>query len=281
MRHATLSNRLRIAITTVVVAASAASAGACGLVFDTDALERGSPITPDSATDNEVDAGEESVAPACPDTGRGPKLVPVDGYCIDATEVTVADYDTFQKQTPSPLPFADPCKWVTTLRPTTFATQLTTPSRPVVDVNYCHAFHYCKWAGKHLCGSIGGGALPPGDAGITTQSNEWLRACTHGGEQRYSYGETVIAGACTNNSTKIVAVGTRDACKGPYPDLFDMLGNVGEWINACGTDGLTVERDPCYALGVERIRDEGSCWDSNELSRYWTAADLGFRCCGP
>jgi formylglycine-generating enzyme required for sulfatase activity len=269
----------------MVIFVSAGAAGACGLVFDTDALQRGSPsvASDGGATETgiEGDAGDDS-GPTCPSPlGRGPKMIDADGKCIDATEVSVADYDLFQKQTPSPLLFDEPCKFVTTLRPTTFDEQLKTPTRPVVNVNYCHAFHYCKWAGKHLCGHVdGGGALQPGDAGMNVSENEWLRACTRVGKQRYSYGTTVSEGACTTNSFKIVPVGTRDACKGPYPGLFDMLGNVGEWIDACTNDGVTPDRDGCMALGVEDVIGAASCWDGDELSRYWTAPNLGFRCCG-
>jgi hypothetical protein len=78
----------------------------------------------------------------------------------------------------------------------------------------------------------------------------------------------------------MVDVGTHTQCSGPYDGLHDMLGNAREWIDSCTRDGTTEMRDGCTALGGEDVRGEASCWDRNELSRYWTSDDLGFRCCG-
>lgn len=256
---------------------------ACGLVYDADALDHGAPRDDEagdagSPVPDAAEAGtNDAPGRACP-SSRGPRMIDADGQCIDATEVTVADYDLFRRQEGSLMPLPEPCRWVASLTPDTFDEQLKTPRRPVVDVHYCHAFHYCAWAGKRLCGRASGGAVLPGDAGLDPQQNQWLHACTKAGTQAYSYGKTVVPAACTN--ADIVDVATRGACDGPYPGLSDMLGNVGEWVDGCVHDATRVERDGCTVLGYERVRNEASCYDVSEVSRYQTSPDLGFRCCG-
>jgi formylglycine-generating enzyme required for sulfatase activity len=233
-------------------------------------------------TDGAADADRtrETGGPAanpCPTTRGGP-MVSADGECIDATEVTVSQYDRFLVSAgASLLPLPEPCAWVTTLEPDSFTAQLTNPDRPVVDVNWCHAFHYCAWANKRLCGRVGGGAALFGDAGMNPRENQWLRACTKNGTQPYTYGPSVIPGACSDTVT---TVGSRPACDGPYPGLVDMLGNAGEWIDACVEDAALRMRDGCTVLGEELVRDEGSCYHRQEISRYSTSARRGFRCCG-
>ncbi|MDB4995563.1 MAG: Serine/threonine kinase [Myxococcaceae bacterium] len=246
----------------------------CGLAFDLDAL--GSHAGGDAALEADTESGADA-AVACPSL-HGPPMVDADGQCIDATEVTVADYEPFVATGTSVLPAPEPCNWLSTLEPLNFAAQRATPQAPVVNLNFCHAFHYCKWAGKRLCGRIGGGAVALGDAGADPRVNQWTRACTHDGLQAYSYGSVVSVLACPN---KIGPVKARSACAGPYPGLFDMLGNAGEWIDACAQDGTTRPRDGCTVVGFEHLRDEGSCYDLTEVPRSAAAPDLGFRCCGP
>jgi len=189
----------RLVLVTAVMALGLFAVSACGLVFDIEAL---GPGAGDATTDPEIarevdgdsDGGGEASGP-CP-SNHGPPMVLAAGHCIDATEVTVAEYAPFIETARSVLPLPEPCEWVTTFAPTDFAKQRATPTNPVVNVNYCHAFQYCRWAGKHLCGRAGGGPVAPGDAGLDPKTNEWLRACTHEGEQRYSYGKDLAVGAC-------------------------------------------------------------------------------------
>ena len=264
-------------IVLTLAALGAAPVAACGLVFDADALDRGSPVVSDAGLESAAPEDSGGPEPSCVST-RGPAMVAADGQCIDATEVTVEQYDTFLSSAGSTLlPMAKPCDWLTTLEPGDFEAQRTNARRPVVYVSYCQAYAFCAWANKRLCGKVSGGALVPGDAGMDPQENQWLRACTRGGTQDYSYGKTVAVGACKHD---IVAVGQRSACDGPYPGLSDMLGNAGEWIDACANDGPTRERDGCMVLGYEGVRDEASCWHRFEVSRYQASPDLGFRCCG-
>ena len=262
-----------------LVALGLLAVSACGLLYDVDALGNGARAdggSGDAATPPEIEGGVDASGP-CPSL-HGSPMVDADGQCIDATEVTVADYEPFTATAKGALPLPSPCNWVTTFTPDDFETQKSAPASPVVNVNYCHALYYCKWAGKRLCGRIGGGAVAPGDAGADPHTNQWVHACTHDGRQAYSYGAVVAPAVCPN---KVGPVKTRGACSGPYPGLFDMLGNVGEWIDGCVTDGVTREHDGCIAMGLEQVRDEASCFDQADLARYAVAPDLGFRCCGP
>jgi formylglycine-generating enzyme len=281
--------RSRRSLALAALALAAAPIAACGLLFDADALDRGSGGVVDANAEGQApddgghgeggDGGGGGSISACAST-RGPPMVLADGECIDATEVTVGQYAVYLDSVgTTPLPLPAPCGWVTSLVPDHFEAQKTNPNRPVVWVNYCHALHFCRWANKRLCGSVGGGAATFGDAGMNPEKNQWLRACTRRGTQAYSYGTEVSIGACKN--TTILEVGQRSACDGPYPGLSDMLGNAGEWIDSCVEDALTRERDGCTALGYERVRDEASCYDLTEISRYQVSDDLGFRCCGP
>jgi formylglycine-generating enzyme required for sulfatase activity len=244
----------------------------CGLFYDVDALGGHGPTDAAVASD----AGEDAAAPCV--SKHGPPMIDADGVCIDVTEVTVADYEPFVAAASSVLPLEDGCSWVTTLAPDDFQTQKAEPNNPVVNVSYCHALHYCAWAGKHLCRRTSGAPVATGDAGFDPHTNEWVHACTHDGRQAYSYGPTVEDSACKN---QIASVKTPAACAGPYPGLFDMLGNAGEWIDGCVDDGTIDQEDGCVAAGLERQRGEASCYDRSELPRDAVQPDLGFRCCGP
>ena len=254
-------------------------ASGCGLVYDVDSLGAGGSgydAAPETGAGGAVDANDAETAAACPST-RGPAMIDAGGICIDATEVTVADYVLFTAAKRDVLPAKDPCSWVTTLEPDDLEKQKTQPTFPIVNVHFCHASLYCTWAEKRLCGRVGGGRVAPGDAGANPQTNEWLRACTYDGEQRYSYGKDVEADLCPG---KPGPVATRTACGGAYPGLFDMVGNVGEWVDGCEEGNPAgPQHDACTVLGTEYTQGEASCYDYDEVSRYGLSKYIGFRCC--
>src|SRR5881227_1276373 len=82
----------------VLIAGSIAS---CSKDYGSDEASDGGPDASDELASPPPppplpdDAGVDADASRCPDA-PGPTLVEVDTYCIDATEVTVAQYDAFR-----------------------------------------------------------------------------------------------------------------------------------------------------------------------------------------
>jgi formylglycine-generating enzyme required for sulfatase activity len=216
---------------------------------------------------------------------------------MDATEVTDAHYQVFLAAAASPdggVPEQESyCSWNTSYRPGSGA-----PPKddfPVTGVDWCDAYAYCKWAGKHLCGRIGGG-LNPFNADGDPSSSEWFNACSQGGTRRFPYGHDYDPKACNGYDTGFlvtVLVGTLKKCEGGYPGLFDLSGNVAEWEDSC--DGHAGRDDACKLRGGSYLStgnpfnsqpDGGGllndmrCRSVSQASRSdSTASGYGFRCC--
>lgn len=97
---------------------------------------------------------------------------------------------------------------------------------PVNCVSYDGAEQVCSYAGGRMC-----------------TEEEWIAAC-HGTEVRsFPYGNTYDPSACNAHSAMAGAtdvslpttlpVGSMASCHGGLTGLFDMAGNVAEWVNAC------------------------------------------------
>lgn len=207
-------------------------------------------------------------------------------YCIDATEVTQADYATFLAavgvdkkvdglpprcalKTTSHLPGNGQDCQFNPYQPDDAG------KMPVGCVDWCDAYAFCRWADKHLCGAVGGGTSPDRQR-TDPAKDEWYRACTNGTTRAYPYGAAFDANACnTGNKGGLMTVPAKTTCEGGVPGLFDMSGNVNEWSDSCSPGGC-----------VERGGDFG---DSEALDLACTAAvtepaqtrrfQLGFRCC--
>lgn len=199
-------------------------------------------------------------------------------YCIDTTEATNAEYAQFLASGFA-LPAAEVpggCEAVTDYTPSAGWPALPgTDLFPVVDVNYCQATAYCRWAGKRLCGAIAGGPLAAVSFTDPKQS-QWLNACTHGGAQTYPYGNTLDANACS--STKISDVATFPACTGGFPGIYDMSGNVWEWTDTCASSDPTAF---CDAMGgaFDSQPSELTCVSERNWTRTSGAGNIGIRCC--
>ena len=240
----------------------------------------------------------------CP-SGRGPQMVRVPGpggvdYCMDSTEVTGAQYDGWLNLPPDPAKQPAICASNTDFKPSMttdeacdyydYAEALAIDENaPIRCADWCDAAAFCQWAGKRLCGKIGGGTNPQ-SASVDPDSSEWYRACSRAGSRPFPYGADYDKKACVGADFNPPDgfdpitdyprdVGVAGGCQGGYTGLFDMSGNIREWEDSCN---VTVGKDDkCYARGGA-YRDSIallSCSDVAEYSRGVGAIMVGFRCC--
>jgi formylglycine-generating enzyme required for sulfatase activity len=204
-------------------------------------------------------------------------------FCIDRTEVTQTAYLAFLVAVGGAVPTADQppaCSGNSELTnsPDGSCPDFTTGSDlPVWCVDWCDAHAYCTWANKRLCGALAGGPLGFDDQPLL---GEWHFACTGGLMTVYPYGDEPDDRACniTGEAMKD-AVASHPACEGGFPGMFDMQGNVEEWIDACQPASPEAQ---CRARG-------GHTYGT---ANYWrcdkqigapqldpNGRETGFRCC--
>ena len=226
--------------------------------------------------------------PTCPATSRGATMVPVPvdngaSYCIDRTEVTNAEYQAFLSSPDagaSEVIPSNPCSWNTSYVPTaSWPPQSGEGNLPVVFVDWCDAKAYCAWAGKRLCGKVGGGAIafdPP-----DSNESQWYRACSRNDARKFPYGDEYEPATCNGDDHGVgqrVAAGSM-SCEGGYSNLEDMSGNVMEWDDSCGsTNGAT---DLCRVRGGSFEHDQSHliCGNGDSAHRQDKLYHVGIRCC--
>ncbi len=257
--------------------------GASGLEASSEAAVDAGP-RPDA--DAHADAGAPGDASGqntgCP-AGRGPAMVLVDGFCIDATEVTSAQYNAFLLSGPSLTGQPAECSWNTSYLPGNgwvFAAAQGT--WPIANVNWCDALAFCKWAGKRLCGKLGGGSADFSQ--FAASDNEHYLACSDISTRVYPYGNAFDPTACNGperDAGHVLPVGSLAGCQGGVPGLFDMSGNVEEWQDAC--NGNAGAGDMCLdgtgAFNFGDPPDGTRCDFSDSDSRNAQYDDVGIRCC--
>ncbi len=246
--------------------------------------------------------GSTPACGACPDVG----MVDVGGlFTIDEHEVTNADYEAFLAVKPSlalaPMPA---CDWNDTYETGAVAQGPLTaeglddptescaawkagnsqPDRPVACVDWCDASAYCAWAGKRLCGKIGGGDYdvtdgpgPHADPAIS----EWFAACTGEAGDAFPYGPAYEAGRCNDENSRPQEVESYPGCEGGYVGLFDMSGNVAEWDDACTDFQSPTYQQNCLARGGSWYETAADLQcDRFRDTRRWNMSDgIGIRCC--
>ncbi|MCC6664816.1 MAG: SUMF1/EgtB/PvdO family nonheme iron enzyme [Polyangiaceae bacterium] len=250
----------------------------------------------------------------------GPAMIAVPSpgggtYCIDRTEVTQAQYAEFlaaPKMSPGSenADCADnksyqPVAEASSYEPATCIagvswTPKTTPERPVVCIDWCDAYAYCKWAGKRLCGKVGGGGLEiaggldtPADPANDAAKSQWFNACSQGGKTQYAYGDAYDPAACGGEvdspdwESMKKNVGARAGCHGatePWAQLRDLNGSVSEYTDEC-----FVWVSPSSGKGTKHCALRGGsmtdekkalgCPLTQTPTTDTAAPQRGFRCC--
>jgi formylglycine-generating enzyme required for sulfatase activity len=209
--------------------------------------------------------------------------VKVGTFNIDATEVTRGQYDAFLKaKAGDTTGQAAVCSWNTTYTPSKgwpgYAYQI---DYPVTSVDWCDAAAYCGWAGRRLCGKLGGGPAP-WVVDMTGETAQWVHACLPASGGPYPYGSTFDVDACNGKQFGYPArVASFPGCVGGVPGLYDMSGNVAEWEDSCNAN--TGEADSCGTQGGRvGIADTGShlvCTTGQGFRRDLAGESIGFRCC--
>ncbi len=212
---------------------------------------------------------------------RGPTMVAagalsdnLSAYYIDSTEVTVGQYKQFLAAKGSDTGGQPSiCAWNKSYYDT--SVPMKPDTWPITNVDWCDAVAFCSWAGKHLCGAIGGG--PVASVDVENQSkSQWFRACGGPGGSPHPNSEWM----CNSNggAGDLLPVGTSPHCEGYPAGLQDMQGNAAEWVDSC--DGTAGASDMCQLLGGSYIDQESYCTESFGQPRNSTAEPFGFRCCG-
>jgi sulfatase modifying factor 1 len=246
----------------------------------------------DATGDAPKDAAND--AASCPGTA-GPTMVRVDAppgsYCVDRTEVTNAQYTQFlaaaasfdRNKLPSVCAAHGPFIPLGADGGVTFPYPAGLDDYPVGNVDWCDAFAFCSWAGKRLCGRIGGGSNPMSDA-VNPAASQWFQACSLNRTEFYPYGNTYDGSTCNSHDRAStpgpLAVGSLAGCQGGYSGLFDMSGNVEELEDSCDDAGA------CYSRGGSYFDTPASgetrCDTLSQVVLFGHhSSDIGFRCCGP
>ena len=228
--------------------------------------------TPPSSTDAGIDS---AVAPGAMVTVPRPDAGGT--FQIDATEVTQAAYGDFLARGTSSVLQLPACAGNTSFRPAGGFAPSLVPEQPVVGVDWCDAYAYCQWVGKRLCGGANGVPGAYADHTVVTK-NEWLAACTKDDAQPYPYGALERPAACNTSASDAGAtldVGTKRFCEGGFTGVFDLVGNVAEWVDLCDDTGCAT-MGGSFSYPPDAIVD---CRTSSSTPRLTAFADIGFRCC--
>jgi len=234
-----------------------------------------------------ADAAPDAAEGGCPGS-QGPPSALVSSaagsYCVDSTEVTNAQYGAFLDAGVQLAAGGVPAGCAvdggsTDYTPGAWPAPPGSDRLPVVNVTWCQAYAYCAWAGKRMCGQIGGGALAQSSFADPAAS-QWYSACSKGGTLVYPYGDTFDAATCGGQAagSSLVNVGPPTGCQGGFAGLYNMSGNVWEWTDACASFAPTAA---CYTMGgaFDGTASDQECVSNRSWVRNASAGNIGIRCC--
>jgi formylglycine-generating enzyme required for sulfatase activity len=237
-------------------------------------------------------------------------MIEVSSYCVDSTEVTNGQYSAFLASVePTPTSALSDagialavCAFNTSYYPSGWTSDVDYPSGdqhfPVGGVDWCDAHDFCVWAGKRLCGEIGGGPVDFNQLRASVEDDEWYYACSAAGAQTFPYGNTFEPTYCnglelhSGSYTDEVTADTK--CIGGSPGIYDMSGNVWEWEDSCqstnGANDYCSVRGGSFNWGDSPGPDGGvvvggylACNYTGDAAAQFRSqtsyADVGFRCC--
>ena len=159
------------------------------------------------------------------------------------------------------------------------------PDAAAACIDWCDAAAYCQWAGKRLCGAIGGGETPEAKM-FDAATDEWLYVCTNGGKSQYPYGNVGDASKCRQSpGAARESVLAHPDCTGVEPPFSEVLNlqiagtGSPEFVGvapASGASGMQLRFT--RGLGPE-VADPYTCYAWGMVP---PAGSLGgnFRCCG-
>ena len=256
----------------VVTSITVALGASCQLINGLDSLrfvDGGVDARPDEAA---PDANVRDARPGfdCSFDGHaGPTpMVPVAidagvSFCIEQTEVTFQQFWEFSQE--AGLPEAAPCN-VGRNSLLSSDTCETPAHAPVTNVPWCGAYWYCEGLHRELC----------------QDDVPWIHACRGPADTDYPYGDKFDDSRCNVNGEEAGTVPWNGgSCAGGVPGLYDMVGNVAEWVFSC-TDP---NRSTCYAVGGGYEAGMAGCYTAPTLPNSYavpsTTRDpqIGFRCC--
>lgn len=215
---------------------------------------------------------------------------PTGPYCMDRTEVTKGHYKTFLNEVGTSAEklassfdylknFAQCAKANYEFGPKGF----TDPQHvfkwnekdPMHGIDVCDAYAYCRWAGKRLCGKMGGG-VGTEESGSSPETSEWMWACTNGGTSKYPTGSSYDPQVCAYNDE--YKEGKENQCRGntsPYDQIENILGGVSEYTQECAWEGDFFT----YGCGIRGASGGPENLDCSFGRTGVTSGGGGIRCC--